>query len=88
MKTVEEVDARKQKCGAAEALKLLDSVSTLLVAKGKNVKRVNLKKERPDDETLIGLLLGPTGNLRAPTMKVGKTMLVGFNEQVYEETFG
>ena len=67
---------------------MLDGVSTLLVAKGKNVKRVNLKKERPDDETLIGLLLGPTGNLRAPTMKVGKTMLVGFNEQVYEETFG
>jgi hypothetical protein len=29
--------------------------------------------------------LGPTGNLRAPTAKVGKTLLVGFNDEVYNE---
>ena len=27
--------------------------------------------------------LGPTGNLRAPTLRVGKTWFVGFNEEVY-----
>ena len=30
-------------------------------------------------------MLGPTGNLRAPVVKVGKTLLVGFNEDQYRE---
>lgn len=63
-------------------------MSTLVVAKGKKVTEVNLKKDRPDDETLVKLLLGPTGNLRAPTMKVGKTVVVGFNDEMYQEVFG
>jgi arsenate reductase-like glutaredoxin family protein len=60
-------------------------MNTLLVAKGKKVTRVNLKKDRPDDDTLTSLMIGPTGNLRAPTMKVGKTVMVGFNGEVFEE---
>ncbi len=64
---------------------LLKGMNTLLVAKGKKVTRVDLKKDRPDDSSLTSLLLGPTGNLRAPTMKVGKTVMVGFNSEVFEE---
>ena len=56
---------------------LLKGMNTLLVAKGKKVT--------PDDSSLTSLLLGPTGNLRAPTMKVGKTVMVGFNSEVFEE---
>jgi len=33
-------------------------------------------------------MLGPTGNLRAPTIRKGKTVVVGFNEEVFEEIFG
>jgi hypothetical protein len=33
-------------------------------------------------------MLGPTGNLRAPTIRRGKTVLVGFNEEVFEQVFG
>ena len=33
----------------------------------------------------VGALLGPTGNLRAPALRVGKTLLVGFSEEVYRE---
>ena len=32
--------------------------------------------------------LGPTGNLRAPAIKMGKTWLIGFNEEVYTDRFG
>ena len=60
----------------------------LVVAKGKKITEVDLKKDRPDDETLAGLMLGPTGNLRAPTIMVGKTVLVGFNEDAYSDQFG
>ncbi len=61
-------------------------MTKLLVAKGKKVTEVDLKKNRPDDETLAKLMLGPTGNLRAPTMKVGKTVLIGFNPESYADT--
>lgn len=87
MITTEEVDARKHRYGEPEALALLEDMSTLLVAKGKKIERVDLQSDRPDDQTLISLMLGPTGNLRAPTMKVGKTVVVGFSEELFSEVF-
>jgi hypothetical protein len=44
-----------------------------------------MKVDPPDDGVLLTHLLGPTGNLRAPTIRVGKTVVVGFNEDVYRE---
>ena len=32
--------------------------------------------------------LGPTGNLRAPALRLGKTWLIGFGEPTYEARFG
>ena len=36
----------------------------------------------------VEAMLGPTGNLRAPTIRRGKTVVVGFNEEAYERIFG
>ena len=44
-----------------------------------------MKKDKPDQATLKKLLLGPTGNLRAPTLRKGKTLLVGFDQETYEK---
>ena len=33
-------------------------------------------------------MLGPTGNLRAPTMVCGDTLLVGFNQELFERLLG
>lgn len=88
METKELIDAKKQRYGAEEAVALLKGMSKMVVAKGKKVTEVNLKKDRPSDEDLAKLMLGPTGNLRAPTMKIGKTVLVGFNADAYSEIFG
>jgi len=46
-----------------------------------------MKKDAPDDATLLAHMLGPTGNLRAPAIRVGKTLLVGFNEDAYGQVF-
>ena len=81
------MDARKERYGGDDAIKLLKGMSKMIVAKGKKTTEVNLKKDRPDDDELTALMLGPTGNLRAPTMLVGKTVLVGFNEDAYTEVF-
>jgi hypothetical protein len=47
-----------------------------------------MKKAPPDDVTLASHILGPTGNLRAPTIRKGKTLLVGFSEEVYRQVLG
>jgi hypothetical protein len=47
-----------------------------------------MKADPPDDDTLAAAILGPTGNLKAPTLKVGDTLLVGFNETAYKQIFG
>jgi arsenate reductase-like glutaredoxin family protein len=54
------------------------------VAKGAKVVHLNLRRDKPDRPTLLGLLLGPSGNLRAPTMRKGRTLLVGFDEATYK----
>jgi len=58
------------------------------VAKGKKVTAIDLRKETPSRETLLRLMLGPTGNLRAPAVRRGKTLVVGFHEQTYRQVFG
>jgi len=47
---------------------------------------VDLKTSRPPRAELLELLLGPTGGLRAPTLRVGRTLLVGFNAEAYTKT--
>jgi len=60
----------------------------LVAAKGKKVTTIDLQSAPPADEVLAGLMLGPTGNLRAPIMRVGQTILVGYNDQSFTEIFG
>jgi arsenate reductase-like glutaredoxin family protein len=80
-----ETDATKDRQDRAAALKLAKSVDKIVVAKGKKIATFNMKKDAPDDATLLGQLLGPTGNLRAPAARVGRTLFVGFNEEAYHD---
>lgn len=66
-----------------EALALVNEVDEIYASKGKQVVHLDLTKGKPDKATLQGLLLGPTGNLRAPTLRRGRTLLVGFDEAAY-----
>lgn len=85
MVALEETSATKERKGAKEALELARSVSQIVVARGKKVVTFDMQADPPDDETLLAHLLGPTGNLRAPTIRKGKTLLVGFSEEAYKE---
>ena len=62
------------------------SASKLIVAKGKKV--TEFKSTGGAAADAVAAMLGPTGNLRAPTMRIGKTLVVGFNEAVYQKLFG
>jgi hypothetical protein len=68
------------------ALDLLDGVTELLVAKGRTkIVRVDLAGSRPDDDTLLGLLLGRSGKLRAPALRRGSRFFVGYNREMMPE---
>jgi len=82
--TAQQVDAKKVRMGPEQALGLVKEVDELYVAKGVRVVHLDLKREKPDRATLLGLLLGPSGNLRAPTLRKGRTLLVGFDESTYK----
>jgi arsenate reductase-like glutaredoxin family protein len=78
-----QVDARKTTLKEKEALALVEAADEIYASKGKQVVHLDLKKTRADKTALLGLLLGPTGNLRAPTLRMGRTLLVGFDEAAY-----
>lgn len=81
------VDARKETITAQNGLKLARTVDEIRVAKGNAVTKIDMKKGAPGDAELSKLIIGPTGNLRAPSLKHGKTLVVGFNDQLYGEFF-
>ena len=82
------MDARKRTITGDRALEALKGVDELYVVKGRSVTHVDLTRERLDRRALLGLLLGPTGNLRAPTIRKGRTLLVGFDEATYRRVLG
>jgi arsenate reductase-like glutaredoxin family protein len=79
-----QADAKKATIKGAAALEVLEGVEQLYVAKGKRVVHLDLKRATPPRAELLALLLGPTGNLRAPTLRKGRTLIVGFDEATYE----
>ena len=82
VKIGEERQSRKAPLSASDAQALLDSVTWVVVAKGKNSRRIKAGEATPDD------LRGPTGGFRAPILRRGKTLLVGFSEVEIEKLIG
>lgn len=81
---VETVPASR-KLQADDAKDLLKGVTRLVAMKGKKVDEYNPKKDSSAD--CVAAMLGPTGNLRAPAIRSGSTLLIGFNEEQFNEVF-
>ena len=81
----EAVEARKQQIADDDAWSLLSAAETIVAGRGKKSIIFDPKKDNKED--ILKVCLGRTGNLRAPTLKIGK-VLVGFNEGMYAEYVG
>ena len=57
----------------AEVRKLLAAVETVVIARGRSAEPRPARRVKPAD------LKGPTGNFRAPMVRRGKKLLVGFH---------
>lgn len=77
------VDARKEKIDAEQAWKLLQGATSIAVAKGKKIQR--FETVVAEKEAVLKNVMGPSGNLRAPTYRVGKQFVVGFNLDLYQD---
>jgi arsenate reductase-like glutaredoxin family protein len=82
---VAEVVPASRKLSKDDAAKLAREASQVIVAKGKKLEEFEGGKASAE---VLAAMLGPTGNLRAPCIRAGKTLLVGFNEEAYERVFG
>lgn len=78
----EERPSRKEPFSDAEVRTLLASVREVVIARGKKAERRPAKDVRPDD------LKGPTGSYRAPIVRRGAVLLVGFHRESLEALVG
>ncbi len=80
--------ASSQPIEGKAALEVLQGVRHLHIAKGRKVVHFDLDEGRPSDDELLGHLLGRSGKLRAPTVRVGEKLLVGYNEELLSSVLG
>jgi len=76
----ETVSASK-KLTRKDAEVIAKGASRVIVAKGKQVEEFDTGGKAA--RAAVDAMLGPTGNLRAPLIRVGKTVLVGFNDDAW-----
>jgi hypothetical protein len=81
-----QADAKKLRFDREAALRLAREADELWVAKGKSVVHVDLRRDPPSDDELARLLLGPSGNLRAPALRRGGKLLIGFDAVMWGDT--
>ncbi len=75
-----------RKLGRKDAAEIAKRASSVFVAKGKKVR--SFKPAGKAGAELLDAMLGPTGNLRAPTIRRGRLVLVGFDADLYAEKLG
>jgi len=78
-------DARKVRKSQDEMVALARQHKKVISIKGSKVVECVIQKDDLTPAAILGLLSGPSGNLRAPTITVGKTLLVGFQPEAYDQ---
>ena len=82
----EAVEARKVQITDEKAWELLKVAKEIVVGRGKQSQ--SFKPSAENKAEILSNCLGRTGNLRAPTLKIGKMFIVGFNEDMYDNYLG
>ena len=76
-------EARKASLAEEEAWQVLSAAREIIVAKGK--KRLVFDPRRDSREAILKETLGRSGTLRAPTLRIGDRLLVGYNDELYAQ---
>ncbi|MDH3346927.1 MAG: hypothetical protein OEM02_02325 [Desulfobulbaceae bacterium] len=76
------LDARKERFGSEDVWELLKLADSIITVKGKKVSTWDPKTA--DKKSVLKQVMGPSGNLRAPTLCLGSIFVVGFHLEMYE----
>jgi len=74
--------AKKDPLSEKDVRGLLKEVDEVVIAKGKSARTVPARAATLDE------LRGPTGNFRAPMVRIGRRLLVGFHEETIRRELG
>lgn len=77
----EKVDARRTRIGPSALAKVVEGAKTVLVSDGRSVTRHDPREGESERKAMYARMVGPTGNLRAPTLRRGDLVVVGFHEK-------
>ena len=75
----DERPSRSRPLTDADAKALLKEVDEVTLARGKTARTLPAREVSLDD------LRGPTGNFRAPMLRIGRRLLVGWHEESLRE---
>lgn len=76
-------DARKEKLDATAVWERLGNAARVVVAKGKRIETFVPTEDAQD--AILKAVMGRSGNLRAPTLKIAEVFYVGYNDALYAE---
>ena len=75
-------NANKEKLNQEEVERLLVQVKKVKVAKGKKI--LTFDNLRNEHKQILDSILGRSGTLRSPTLQIGDQLIVGYNEELYQ----
>ena len=82
-------DARKSPVDASEAISLLEGATEVYVAKSRKFLHFDLAAGGgASDYEVAAQIVSRWGKLRAPTLRAGSTLAVGYNEDMLTEVVG
>ena len=82
MEIVSYGNANKEKLDQEEVERLLVQVKKVKVAKGKKI--LTFDNLRNEHKQIPDSILGRSGTLRSPTLQIGDQLIVGYNEELYQ----
>lgn len=80
MQPAEQVDCKKQPLDRPAVAEMLADLDRVVVINGKKILELDPQRE---SEQILETAIGRSGNLRAPSLVHHKTLVVGFNAEVY-----
>jgi len=81
------VDARKTRFAKTDLKHVFKGAESVIVAKGRKQLAFDPRVASQARDLALAAL-GPSGNLRAPTARIGKRILVGFSEEAWSDVLG
>ncbi len=83
---VKEVDAKKEAYPGEAAWQVIAGAEKVYVAAGKKI--IEFDPAGADKGLMLKKITGPSGNLRAPALRLGKVFYIGFHPEMYEKMTG